>query len=832
MLNSDSVDRSPARIPSPQFSDPKRRWLRILLWCAGSFLVLLLLAAGGAALWLSGAETAALPALDGEQHIPGLSAPVTVERDAHGVPHIEAATQDDLFLAQGYVSAQDRLWQMDTLRRNAGGELAEILGPSLVKHDKAQRVLQFHSTARRIYANMAPADRARLDQYARGVNLFIDQHPHSLPAEFKLLFYRPRPWTGEDSIAVGLMMVQMLDTHWDVKLSREQIAAKLHNPKLESDLYPVGSWRDHPPTGILLDLSQPHPEPPPSPDADDEDERTETLVNPANIPSLHEDPGALRDLLGLPACAGCAPGSNNWVIAGQHTASGKPLLSNDMHLGLTEPNIWFMADLRAPGYHAAGVTLPGMPFVIAGHNEHVAWGFTALFADVQDLYVEKLDGKGNYQGPDGSWKPLAVDHEVIHVRGGKDVALDVQSTAHGPLLNPIFTKETRPIALKWTLYDTALNSLPLYQVNVASNWTEFSAALSSWSWPTQNVVYSDDQGHIAYQAVGRVPLRPAGLAGVPIQDAAHEWQGYIPFSAMPNALDPPAGFVATANSRVTTPSSPYPLSLEWVDPYRSERIYKALQGRDRLTPKDLLTVQTDVYSEVDQELGHRFAYAIDHADGADSQLLKAADLMRSWDGRLTTDSAAASIVTQARRAFWPLVLNPKLGKDAEEYRWSESNFAEEEIIMHASPDWLPKGYKDWDALLADAVRKGMNAGKAPADPARWSYGSWHVVDIEHPLAGFLPLVARIAGTGEHPQSGDTTTVKQVGRDFGPSQRFTMDWSNIDGSTENIVLGESSDPFSPYFRDQWNDWYGGTTFAFPFTPAAVASAARHTMHLLP
>jgi penicillin amidase len=838
MLNTDSLDPSPAAIASSPLPGLKRRWVRILLWSAGGLLALVLLAAGGMVLWLSGLEKAALPKLDGELHVTGLSAPVTVERDAHGVPHIEAATQDDLFLAQGYVTAQDRLWQMDALRRNADGELAEILGPSLVKHDKAQRVLQFRLTAQRIYANMAPADRARLDDYARGVNLFIAAHPHSLPAEFRLLFYRPRPWTGEDSIAVGLMMVQMLDTHWDVKLARETIAARLHNPRLESDLYPVGSWRDHPPTGVLLDLSQPHPEPPPSDDSDDEDERTETmLAPPATIPSAHEDTRALGEELGLPACTGCAPGSNNWVIAGRHTASGKPLLSNDMHLGLSEPNIWFMADLRAPGYHAAGVTLPGMPFVIAGHNEHVAWGFTALYADVQDLYVEKLDGRGNYyQAADGTsngtWKPLAVDHEVIHVRGGEDVKLDVQSTGHGPLLNPIFTRETRPIALKWTLYDPALNTLPLYEVNVASNWTEFSAAMSTWCWPTQNVVYADDQGHIAYQAVGRVPLRPAGLAGVPIQDSQHEWQGYIPYAAMPNTLDPPSGFVATANSRVTTEKSPYPLALEWVDPYRAERIYKALQGRDQLAPKDMLTVQTDIYSEVDQELGDRFAYAIDHTDDADDRLRKAADLMRTWDGRLTTDSAAASIVTQTRRALWPMILEPKLGKDAEDYRWSESNFAEEEIIMNANPDWLPARYKSWDALLTDAVRKGMKAGKAPADVAQWSYGSWHVVDIEHPLAEFLPLVGRLAGSGVHPQSGDTTTVKQVGRDFGPSQRFTMDWSNIDGSTEDIVLGESSDPFSPYFRDQWNDWYGGTTFALPFSQAAVASQARHTLRLLP
>jgi penicillin amidase len=916
MTNRSSADRSSALAFASQLRRRGGRWLRVFLWSAGGLLLLVLLAVGVGVLWLRSAATSALPVLDGELHVAGLSAPVTVRRDVHGVPHIEAATEDDLFLAQGYVTAQDRLWQMDAFRRNADGELAEILGPSLVRHDKAQRVLQFGLTARRIYANLPAADRARLDEYARGVNLYIDQHASTLPPEFKLLHYRPQPWSGVDSIAIGLTMVQMLDTHWDVKLSREAIAAKLHNAKLENDLYPVGSWRDHPPTGIKVDLSQPHPEPPPTTDEDEEDDdRSQASLAPpaAGVPALkghgfsraaeapklnaalaaegmqinqgsfpqglkpqilsrtqsarlkscpgyktcsdqvfpqpvksrsfktailpaHEDTLSLRALLGLPACTGCESGSNNWVISGRHTASGQPLLSNDMHLTLTAPNIWYMADLRSTGqnggYHAAGVTLPGMPFVIAGHNEHVAWGFTALYADVQDLYVEKLDGKGNYQAADGAWKPLAVDHELIKVRGGESVKLDVHSTAHGPLLNPIFTHETRPIALKWTLYDPALNSMPLYQLNTASNWTEFSAALGAWSWPTQNVVYSDDQGHIAYHAIGRVPIRPAGLQGVPIQDASHEWQGYIPFEQMPGVADPPSGFLATANARVTTPQSPYALSLEWVEPYRVERIYKALQGREQLTAADLLAVQTDVYSEVDQELGQRLAYAIDHTLSADARLLKAADLMRSWDGKLTTDSAAASLVTQARRALWPLLLQPKLGKEADEYRWSESNFAEEEIVMHASADWLPRSYKNWDALLTDAVRRGIDEGKAPADLARWSYGSWHVVEIEHPLAEYLPLLSRVAGTGKQPQSGDTTTVKQVGPDFGPSQRFTMDWSNIDGSTENIVLGESGNPLSPYFRDQWKDWYGGTSFALPFTPSAVAAATRHKLRLEP
>ena len=808
-----------------------RRWPRIVLGTLAGIVLLVLILAGVGVFWLRSITIAALPQLDGDLHITGLSAPVVVRRDAHGVPHIQAATQDDLFIAQGYVTAQDRLWQMDSYRRNANGELAEVLGSRLILHDKVKRVMGFRNAAQRIYANMNADDRHRLDDYARGVNLYIDQHQDSLPAEFRVLAYKPKPWSGVDSMSVAMMMVDMLDTHWDVKLAREAISAKLNNPKLESQLYPVGSWRDRPPTGEVIDLTQPQPAP--STTDDDEDERTRALRRPLHSPESESlNLAQLRAELGLPNCDSCALGSNNWVISGKHTASGRPLLSNDMHLTLTEPNIWFMADLQAPGYHAAGVTLPGMPAVIAGHNEHIAWGFTALFADVQDLYHEKLDSKGNYQAPDGSWKPLSIDHEVIHVRGGSDVTVDVQSTDHGPILAPILSKDPQSVALKWNLYDSSLNTVPIYAMNTAQNWSEFSAALGTWAFPTQNVVYADDQGHIAYHAVGKIPLRSGGLAGKPIEDALHEWRGYMLFDTIPNVFDPPSGFLATANARVTTEKSPYPITLEWETPYRIERIYKSLQGRDHLTPKDMLAVQTDIYSGVDQELAHRFAYAIDHADHLDDRLRKAADLMRSWDGRLTTDSAAASIVDQARYALWPIILEPKLGKLFEDYRWSEKDFAQEEIVMHGDTDWLPPGYKNWDAVLTEAVRRGMQHGDAPSDVTKWAYGDWHVVDIEHPLSAFLPLVSRIAGTGRLPQSGDTTTVKQVSTTLGPSQRFTMDWSNIDGSTENIVLGESGNPYSPYFRDQWNDWYSGTTFPMPFSPAAVAANTKHSLRLLP
>jgi len=282
----------------------------------------------------------------------------------------------------------------------------------------------------------------------------------------------------------------------------------------------------------------------------------------------------------------------------------------------------------------------------------------------------------------------------------------------------------------------------------------------------QNIVYADDQGHIAYQAIGRVPMRPAGLVDVPISDNVHEWGSsicagicptYIPFDKMPSTVDPPSGFLATANARVTTDASPYPITDLWMDPYRVQRIYKALDGRDGLTPKDMLAVQTDIYSEVDQEMGHRFAYAIDRSNSTDAQLRKAADLMRSWDGRLTTDSAAASLVTQTRAVLWPVILEPRLGKLAEDYHWDESQFAEEEIVMHAKPEWLPKNYKNWDELLAAAVKKAMHDGNAPDNVADWTYGSWHVVELDHPLAKFLPFVGRVADQGPLPLSGVVST---------------------------------------------------------------------------
>jgi len=799
-------------------------------WCLAAAAPVLLFILLAGPIRLHAITNAALQALNRNLHLPGLSAPVLVRRDGHGVPHIEAANENDLFLAQGYVTAQDRLWQMDSYRRFAFGELAEVYGPSQLEHDRAQRVLQIRVTARRIFANLSSSDRTRVDLFARGVNEYIEQNRETLPPEFKLLSYSPRTWTGEDSIGIGLMMVQGLDTHFDAKIGRERISAKLRNAELEADLYPVGSSRDRPPG----DDSEPREtraerasarvfsseaETSPSLSAEISDARSEDLL-------------ALRRSLGMPNCSGCNSGSNNWVIAGRFTQSGKPLLSNDMHLTLLVPDIWYMIDLKAPGYHVAGVTMAGVPGIIAGHNEHVAWGITALYGDVQDLYVETLDGRGDYLAADGSWRPLSVDHQHIAVRGGAGEELDVQSTAHGPLLNPILKNEKRPVALKWTIFDPTLNVMPTYELGKAANWTEFSKVLSSWCWPAENVAYGDDHGVIAYQAAGKIPQRPAGLVGVPIQDNAHEWNGYIPFNKMPSAINPPSGILATANSRVTQDGTAYPLSLNWGDPYRTERIYKSLQGRAHLTRQDMLAVQTDIYSEVNQKFGRRFAEAIDRTAGVDDRLRTAAALMRTWDGRMSADSAAASLVAKTRNALWNMILEPKLGNEATEYIWSERGVAQEQIVMRECPDWLPAGYASWDALLTNAVRTAIADKSVPADLTEWSYGSWHRIDLEHPLAMLFSLTKQVAGTGSHPLGGDGTTVNQEAGTLGPSQRFTMDWGDPDGSTENLVMGESGNPQSPYFRDQWQHWYQGTTFSVPFTRKAIAAQTQHALQLLP
>ncbi len=803
----------------------RRSWFAGLLRLLLALVLLVAAAVGMGLLWLRHAMRAQLPQIEGDRHSLAVTTPVTVERDHQGVPHLSATSLDDLIAAQGYVAAQDRLWQMDILRRAAAGELAELFGSKLIEHDRAQRVMQFRPTAERLTASLTPQDRRLFEDYARGVNAYIEE-ADELPAEFRVLRYRPRTWQPVDSMLIVLNMVQMLDQQWPTKLARETITRKL-GATLAVDLYPTGSWRDHPPGQAAPDLTQPpalvSPVPVPPPSVDEGENPQASVATDL----LH-----LRAALGLSdPCRECTPGSNEWAVSGARTASGRPLLSNDMHLSHQIPGIWYEMDLRAPGFHAAGVALPGMPMIIAGHNEHVAWGYTAMYGDAQDLYVERTNAQGEYWAAN-AWHAMERDHETIHVRFGQDESFDVLRTEHGPVLTPLLPHESRTISLRWNLYDAQLASgMPLYALNAASNWQEFRAAASLWWAPTLNVIYADDQGHIGYQAVGHIPQRPGGLAATPITDEAHEWQSMVPFAALPSVFDPPNGILATANSRITPDGYSPPLTLEWAAPYRNERIWKWLASHDKMTRDDMLSLQTDIDSELNHELAQRFAYAIDHAHNTTAQQRQAADILRSWDGVMHTNEAAPAIVTAARDALWPLLLEPRLGADWKLYEWPESSFAEEQLITTNPAAWLPGKYRSWDDLLAAAVTRGLAERHAPLDLKQWRYGADHTIALAHPLYSMLPF---LGWTGVPPtaQSGDTTTVKQVGRSFGPSQRFTMDWSDVDQSTENVVLGQSGDPVSPWYRDQWSAWYRGTTFPLPFTETAVHAAAEHTLRLTP
>ena len=791
-------------------------WLRLFGWL---FLLLMLLAASGivgGALWLKHCMRASLPQIDGDLHLPGITADVTVRRDEHGVPHIEAANLDDLFAAQGYVTAQDRLWQMDMTRRYVSGELAEILGKKVIPHDRIQRLLEMRPTAERILGSLNPRDRRFFDDYAKGVNAFIDSHSKSLPGEFELLMYKPKPWRPVDSLLILLGMVQMEDEKWEDKLEHEKVLARL-GPTLAADLYPTGSWRDHPPMAAIPDLTAPQPEIPGVP-LDESQSSVQDLLK-------------LRDLLGHHLCGGCAIGSNEWAVSGAHTASGKPLMSNDMHITHTIPNVWYEVDLKAPNFHVAGVSNPGAPFVTSGHNDHISWGFTSLYGDTQDLFIEQVNDHGEYQTASG-WKPIEHIRETIRVRGSGDIVVDVGSTEHGPILTPAIEGENRSLSLSWSAYDASANGIPLFDINSASTWGEFQNILGQWWGPSLNVIYADDQGHIGYQAVGFIPVRKGGLTSVPATAGTHEWQGRIPFDQMPSALDPVNGILATANSRTSPDGYPYQITLDWASPYRNERIWKWLAGKNKLTPADMLTLQTDIYSTLDQELARRYAYAIDHAPEADKQLRQAADLLRSWNGVIGADSAAAAVVSAAHSAFWPTVLKPKLGDDWKLYTWGEKAFVEETLVTHGPAQWLPKGYASWDELLADVVRQGLTEAHAPADLNTWKYGTLRTIDLEHPLYEMLPWFKSWTGTGPQPLSGDANTVKQMNGLLGPSQRLTVDWSNLDNSTENIVYGQSGNPLSPWYSDQWPFWYRGKTFALLFSDQAIAAGSQHTLRLTP
>ncbi|HKH97687.1 MAG TPA: penicillin acylase family protein [Candidatus Sulfotelmatobacter sp.] len=811
----------------------RRSSLSRILWL---LLLAVLVMAAGAFAYAYFVVQSALPQLDGQLQVSGLAAPVTVTRDGHGVPTIEAATPEDLFFAQGYVTAQDRLWQMDVMRRAGSGELSEILGEKALKLDREQRILGLRAAAKKALQTLSARDRGFFEAYARGVNAYIGARGNKLPIEFRILGYAPKTWLAEDSLVVADVLVKYLNYHYFYDaLCREKIMAKL-GPELTADLYVNRSWHDRPPTVMRDDLQQPDSNAGDSDEEDDSDDfGPDNSVTRATVPTFAPQRPRFEELP--------VNGSNNWVVSGAHTATGKPLLSNDMHLGHQMPNLWYEAHLHAGTLDVAGVTLPGMPYVIMGHNARIAWGFTNVGPTVTDVYVENFNQEGAYQTPKG-WVQPEHRVEVIHVKGKPDVTIDVKITRHGPVLTELVPGETRPLALHWTLYDGV--RIPLFEVNTAQNWEEFRKAFSQWDAPGQNVVYADVDGNIGYQTTGKVPIRAAGDGSLPASgaDDAHEWTSYIPFEKLPSIYNPPSGIIATANGRITPDGYPNSISMEWEAPWRTERIYHVLESGRQFSPADMLGLETDVHSEPDLFAAERFVYAVDHASKASARAKQAADLMRGWDGRMLASSAAPTIAENSIHELQRLLLEPKLGSAPADstkddgtlswktYSWEMNSGWLENILLHRPKRWLPEKYLNYDELLAAAVDAAVNSADAPKDLASWRWGTFNAVEIQHPILGKIPLVNHWSGPGVQEQSGSKYTVKAVTRDHGPSERFTANLADLDQSTLNTVTGQGGNFLSPYYMDQWKAWYEGTTFTLPFSAKAVEAANAHRLVLDP
>jgi penicillin amidase len=811
-------------------------------------LVLLLLAFLGFDLWFYRAVRAGLPLRDGTVRLAGLTAPVIITYDTLAVPTISASNLPDLFFAQGYITAQDRLWQMDMTRRFASGDLAVALGPKYLKYDREQRILGMRQVAARAAANMEPQQRAQFEAYAAGVNAYIEQHRKTLPLEFRFLGYAPHVWTVEDSLLVGLSMTEFLNHGlYKDKLEKEKILAKL-GPELTADLFVNTSWRDHPPgaDSSPIELETPQESTPDeeeqSPQGPNQKSGSEKQIprGQSSFPQNPEKqiPRFARDdkPFGDPQHADdqhLRPGSNNWVISGAHTASGKPLLSNDMHLDLEIPNVWYEAHLTAGDFDVVGVTLPGMPYVIVGHNLRIAWGFTNLGPNVEDLYVEKFNDQGEYLTPQGWVKPEHRE-EIIRVKGKPEVTLDVLITRHGPIITDLIPGETRKLALKWTVYDLQATRIPFFAIDSAQNWQEFETAFSQFGAPGQNVVYADVDGHIGYQATGLIPIRSTGDGSLPVpgDDDAHEWTGYVPYDKLPSVYDPPSGIIATANGRVTSDGYPYELSIQWMSPYRTQRLYKLLNAPKKFTPADMLAIQTDVVSSFDRFCAERFVYAVDHTAHASARAKSAAELMRNWDGTMDVDSPAATIAVFSREKLKELLLQPRLGAEWQDYKWFMSSVWLENVLDHQPPRWLPPGYSGYDELLTRAVEEAVDDASATRALSLWKWGRVHRVDIQHPFWSHFPILKKGAGTGSLPLSGDEETIKLVAPHFGPSERLTVDFSNLDGTTLDIVNGESGNIFDEHYNDQWDAYYHGRTFVLPFSQDAVQRAGAHHLRLEP
>ncbi|HEX8872916.1 MAG TPA: penicillin acylase family protein [Candidatus Acidoferrum sp.] len=815
-----------------------RTLLGLVLWIAAIVVIVV-----GVTLWWYVYRP--LPQLEGKVDLPGLQAQVTVERDEWGVPHIRASTLEDAVEAQGYVIAQDRLWQMDLLRRASRGQLSEILGPVTLEVDKDFRTLNFSRAAERDLALMDPSARKVLEAYARGVNNFIREHENRLPIEFTLLHYKPQPWQPTDTLVISGYMYRTLTDRRRSKMNRAVVTAKV-GPELARDLYSHVASMDHfvlgDPNveGAAQSASQADAD-----NSDDDELAIDDVLKASR--SEYEAPDAvsapdLTSLLALQAAKWLerspddlrhSLGSNNWVVNGEHTATGKPLLANDTHLELTVPPIWYELHITAPGWNVKGFTLPGAPLVVVGHNDRIAWGFTNNGADVLDLYLETFNpANPDEYRVDGQWRKAEVRDEVLKVMGKPDEHMSEVITRHGPVIK---REGEKAYAMRWTALEPGGLANSYYWLGNAQNWDQFREVMKHVWGPAQNAVYADVDGNIGYVMAARVPVRKKGHGELPVPGDAedYEWTGYIPFEQLPQVLNPEGGLIVTANARVVGPKYKPFLTDDWEEPYRTARIWDLLHDKHDLRPEDMLKVQTDTYSYPHVFMAGQLAAAAQVAPPKDERAKKLIEQAKNWNGIADANSYMVTFLNAALHRSLNLILEAKLGEDASRYQWRRVALLQR-ILTERPARWLPPTYKSYDELLsaaADQAVKQLEERTKEADPDEWTWKHFNYLDMLHPL-GRTGTLKRLLSLSEQPQSGTDWSPRAASRTHGPSERFVANLADWDQSILLVPAGQSGQPGSEHYTDQFPYWFEGKPIYGPFSDAAEAKIRRHTLTLKP
>lgn len=786
--------------------------------------------------------------LDGTLTVAGLQSPVEVRRDRFAVPHIRARSTSDLLFAQGWVHASDRLWQMELHRRVGHGRLSEVIGELGVSTDELVRTIGFSRAARRDAQTLTGETRALFERYVAGINAYLEQNRFTPPLEHLLLGIRPEPWRIEDSLVWGKVLGFGLALNWTSELLVSCLVAKLGVEKARELFpeYPI----EHP--TIVPGTGKP------------------VFAQDTAVKILDELKRSARDLP-LPAIAGM---SNNWVVAGKRTESGRPLLANDPHLALQLPSIWYESHLEAPDFHVTGVSLAGIPGVLIGHNQDIAWGITAALIDTQDLFMEQFHPERLHQYKVGDeWKTATVIKEEIRVKGEPRPRIcTVVETHHGPILNttgPIADDDNAPkFALRWTGLTESFASTALFGLNRARNWDEFNAALDEWTDPALNFVYADRE-HIGYRMAGRIPVRKAGVGAVPVPGwtGEYDWQGFVPTAEMPRSFDPERGYLASANNQIVGADFPHFVSVHSMNGARAARIEQLLESRPKHTVESLAALQLDQFSAPalrwrDLLLRERAA-VLAHPSLALVQRLcvQALDELAAWDGVLDKDSRPAAVYELFQHFALRRLFSPHLGALTDHYlgvgfhpmlapvvlpHFDHTPFVGLHFLEKSRAEWICDSAGNpiaRSALLAQSLADALSYLRQTLgeDTAKWAWGEVHPAEFHHPLGSQAPLDA-IFNRGPYRYGGDVNTVWQASfvpklpfvcaGGFTASWRQILDTSDWDRSRGMGTSGQSGHPASPHYDDQINAWLDGELHPMPFTDEASKRVTVYRLNLHP